>query len=125
MKNTDPNAQATWQGYGCVRCQVVHFEGSPLYKQHLTYQSKHGIRAYSAEERSQHLTASDQSVEETPQEDIRNALTILAVAERDPQGRCTLTPEEYHRIGQRLQAAVAKLERVARQERPYRKEPQG
>ena len=43
----------------------------------------------------------------------------------DPQGRCTLTPEEYHRIGQRLQAAVAKLERVARQERPYRKEPQG
>lgn len=122
MKNTDPNAQESWQGYGCVRCNVVHFEGSKLYKPHLMYQTKSGVRAFTAEERSQHLLASDQSVEETPQEDIRNALMALGAVPVNDNGNRKLSSEEYALVTRRLQAAVAKLERAARMERPYRRE---
>ena len=30
--------------YGCVKCQVQHFEDEPIYKQHILRQSKHGIQ---------------------------------------------------------------------------------
>jgi len=32
--------------YGCCKCQVRHYEGDPLYNDHLKYQSKHGIQPF-------------------------------------------------------------------------------
>jgi hypothetical protein len=121
MPNTDPHAQASWSGYGCVRCQVLHFEGSRLYKPHLLYQDKQGIRTFSAVERSQHLLASDQSVEELPEEDVRNALMVLVAAHVDEHGRHMLTADANAVVTKRLTAALQKLERARRQERPYKR----
>ena len=34
----------SWKNsYGCVKCQEIHYEGQPIYREHLLYQSKHGI----------------------------------------------------------------------------------
>jgi hypothetical protein len=30
--------------YGCVKCQAYHFEGEPLFQEHILDQSKHGIQ---------------------------------------------------------------------------------
>lgn len=30
--------------YGCTRCQEQHFEGQPLYEQHIMWQDKHSVR---------------------------------------------------------------------------------
>jgi hypothetical protein len=116
MRNIDPHAQATWSGYGCLRCQVLHFEGSKLYKPHMSYQNKGGIRTYSAAERSQHLVATDQSVEELPEEDVRNALAMLVSVPVDGQGRHVLGADKYAVVDRRLRAAVQKLARMRRQE---------
>ncbi len=29
--------------YGCVKCQTTHYKAQPIYRQHLLFQSKHGI----------------------------------------------------------------------------------
>lgn len=33
--------------YGCVKCQIYHLEDEPIYKEHIYYQSKHGIQQWS------------------------------------------------------------------------------
>lgn len=35
--------------YGCCLCQRNHFEGTPLFKEHLWHQSKHSIQTMSRE----------------------------------------------------------------------------
>lgn len=42
QRREPPCEQATY--YGCVWCQSFHFEGDPLYAQHLLGQSKHGLQ---------------------------------------------------------------------------------
>lgn len=29
--------------YGCVKCQARHYEDEPIYQEHISFQSKHGI----------------------------------------------------------------------------------
>lgn len=117
--NVDPTAQDTWMAYGCIKCQVMHFEDSPLYKAHMLFQSKEGMRTVTASERAAHLTASDQSTEEPPEQDIRNALMLLEVLEpvSVPLARAgvrELAEEDYQLVVRRLHSAVEKLERLAR-----------
>ena len=34
----------TIQFYGCVQCQKYHYEGTPIYDEHIRFQSKDGLR---------------------------------------------------------------------------------
>ena len=33
--------------YGCCKCQIYHYSIDPIYKEHIYFQSKHGIRSAS------------------------------------------------------------------------------
>ena len=46
-----PRAEPQWQRfhvcvrfYGCVQCQIYHYEGDQLFTPHILWQSKHGIQ---------------------------------------------------------------------------------
>jgi hypothetical protein len=36
----------TLQEYGCVKCQETHFSNQSIYREHIDFQSKHGIKTH-------------------------------------------------------------------------------
>jgi hypothetical protein len=50
---------------------------------------------------------------EPPQQNVRNALQLLAAAHADPDGQVVLTPEELASIRTRLTVAVLQLDGLA------------
>ena len=47
----DETRQITYEHYGCCKCQHRHFEDEAIFKEHIYFQSKHGIQTMGLQER--------------------------------------------------------------------------